>query len=297
MRFCVVGTDNWTGPRLARQVEGGLAVLSARDLHEALLQWGQDGLLERAAGTTEAACTISAVTRWYPPVLQPPTFRDFYAFEQHVRTCRAQRGQDVAPEWYEVPVFYFSNPCSLTGHLEPVRRPAETRELDYELEIGAILGRAVKDIHGPAAEDAILGYTILNDLSARDLQRQEMRCLLGPAKGKDFATAVGPWVVTPDELDDHRVRPGKYQLSMVARRNGQELSRGNFADIHWDFTQMIQRASAGVTLRPGDLIGSGTVGTGCILELTPEVVDGWLQPGDTIELEIEHLGTLSTPII
>ncbi|MCH7813927.1 MAG: fumarylacetoacetate hydrolase family protein, partial [Planctomycetes bacterium] len=135
------------------------------------------------------------------------------------------------------------------------------------------------------------------DLSARDLQRQEMKCMLGPAKGKDFATAIGPFVVTKDELEDKRVGPGRYDLTMVARKNGREISRGNLKSITFDFTRLIERASADAPLFPGDIIGSGTVGTGCILELGPETTDGWLQPGDTIELEIDRLGTLTTPIV
>ncbi|HEY3243239.1 MAG TPA: fumarylacetoacetate hydrolase family protein, partial [Phycisphaerae bacterium] len=220
----------------------------------------------------------------------------FYAFEQHVKTARAKRGQGMIPEWYEIPVFYFSNPCSLKGHLEPVKKPAATQELDFELEIGCVIGRDVQDVSSDETEAAIFGYFVLNDLSARDLQRQEMKCMLGPAKGKDFATAIGPYVVTPDELADVRAGRARYDLMMLARKNGREISRGNAKDVHFDFTQMIERAARDVKLFPGDLIGSGTVGTGCILELGPENTDGWLQPGDTIELEIDRLGILTTPI-
>jgi 2-keto-4-pentenoate hydratase/2-oxohepta-3-ene-1,7-dioic acid hydratase in catechol pathway len=257
---------------------------------------GDDGLVQLARRTAGQPAPLEKVKRWLPPVPDPRTFRDFYAFEQHVKTARAKRGQDMIPEWYDIPVFYFSNPCSLKGHRESVKRPKATRELDFELEVGCVIGRDVQDAAGRAAEDAIFGFCVLNDFSARDLQRQEMKCMLGPAKGKDFATAIGPWVVTRDELADRRVSPGRYDLAMLARRNGKEISRGNFRDLTHDFTKIIERASADCRVFAGDLVGSGTVGTGCILELGPEKTGGWLEPGDTIELEIERLGTLTTRI-
>ena len=263
----------------------------------ALDELGPEGLNKLAQRAKGETVPLSAVTRWLPPVPNPRTFRDFYAFEQHVKTARALRGQEMIPTWYEIPVFYFSNPCSLRGHNESVKKPESTAEMDFELEVSCVIGQEVKDVSGQAAEDAVFGYLVLNDLSARDLQRQEMKCMLGPAKGKDFASAIGPWVVTPDELNDVRVGPGRYDLTMVARKNGKEISRGTFKDLTHDFTKLIERASRDVTLFPGDLIGSGTVGTGCILEVRPENTDGWLEPGDTIELEIDRLGTLTTPIV
>lgn len=298
MRFCLVELRGQAVPKLAVVRDGGLAPIDAPpSLRQALDQLGPDRLMQSAARPGGATVPLAQVTRWLPPAPDPRTFRDFYAFEQHVKTARAKRGQDMIPEWYEIPVFYFSNPCSLKGHLEPVKRPAATRELDFELEVGCVIGRQVQDASGDAAEAAIFGYFVLNDFSARDLQRQEMKCMLGPAKGKDFATAIGPYVVTPDELTDVRVGPGRYDLTMLARKNGREISRGNFKDVYFDFTRMIERAARDVTLYPGDLFGSGTVGTGCILELGAEKTDGWLQPGDTIELEIERLGVLTTPIL
>jgi fumarylacetoacetate (FAA) hydrolase len=203
----------------------------------------------------------------------------------------------MVPEWYRFPVFYFSNPTSLKGHREPVKRPSATRELDFELEIAAVVASKVQDVSGAEAERAIFGFTVLNDLSARDMQRDEMKCGLGPAKGKDFATAIGPVVVTLDELENRRVGPGRFDLTMTARKNNRQLSRGNMKDIYFDFTQLIARASQDALLFPGDLIGSGTVGTGCILELGPENSSGWLEPGDVIELEIEAIGVLTTPIV
>ena len=298
MRFCVVELSGQSGPMLAVQRDGGVVTLDApATLRGALDRYGDAGLIQLGRDAGGPTVPLEKITRWLPPVPDPRSFRDFYAFEQHVKTCRTKRGQDMIPEWYEIPVFYFSNAGSLKGHQEPVKRPASTQTLDFELEIGCVIGKQVQDVSGDAAEDAIFGYLVLNDLSARDLQRQEIKCMLGPAKGKDFATAIGPWVVTKDELADKRVGPGRYDLTMLARKNGKELSRGNFKDVTHDFTKMIERASRDVTLFPGDLIGSGTVGTGCILELGPETTGGWLEPGDTVELEIDSLGTLTTPIV
>ena len=298
MRFCVVELSGQSGPMLAVQRDGGVVTLDApATLRGALDRYGDAGLIQLGRDAGGPTVPLEKITRWLPPVPDPRSFRDFYAFEQHVKTCRTKRGQDMIPEWYEIPVFHFSNAGSLKGHQEPVKRPASTQTLDFELEVGCVIGKQVQDVSGDAAEDAIFGYLVLNDLSARDLQRQEMKCMLGPAKGKDFATAIGPWVVTKDELADKRVGPGRYDLTMLARKNGKELSRGNFKDVTHDFTKMIERASRDVTLFPGDLIGSGTVGTGCILELGPETTGGWLEPGDTVELEIDSLGTLTTPIV
>lgn len=297
MRFCVVELEGRSEPTLAVGKDGGVLPLDApASLRCALERYGADGLMKLAGEARGDPAVLSKVTRWLPPVPDPRSFRDFYAFEQHVKTCRTKRGQDMIPTWYEIPVFYFSNAGSLKGHQEPVKKPASTNELDFELEVACIIGEEVQDVSGDGAENAIFGFVILNDLSARDLQRQEMKCMLGPAKGKDFASAVGPWVVTKDELADRRVGPGRYDLTMVARKNGREISRGNFKNITHDFTKLIERASRDVTLFKGDLIGSGTVGTGCILELGSETTDGWLEPGDTIELEIDRLGVLTTPI-
>ncbi len=229
--------------------------------------------------------------RYHALLSRAPSFRDFYAFEEHVRTARAHRGLEMVPEWYAIPAFYFSNPAVFCGPGARVPSPPGCQALDYELEIGAIVGRGGRDLAADAAEAHIAGYCILNDWSARDLQRQEMRIGLGPAKGKDFATGLGPWLVTADEFADRRSGNG-YDLRMLARRNGKLLSSGNWKEIHWSFGQMLAHAARGVALHPGDVIGSGTVGSGCILELTPEAAGGWLQPGDRVEMEIEGLGVL-----
>lgn len=226
----------------------------------------------------------------------PPTFRDFYAFEDHVKTARARRNLKMIPAWYEIPTFYFSNPHSIVGHGSPIYAPADSSELDYELEVGAIIGREGRDISQENAWGHIAGFTIINDFSARDLQRLEMKIGLGPAKGKDFATAVGPYLVTRDEIEDCIDKKGRLNLAMTARINGKVYSQGNASSMYYTWPQLLEHAAKDVTLQPGDLIGSGTVGSGCILELGPENTGGWLKPGDVVELEIERLGVLRTAI-
>ena len=231
-----------------------------------------------------------------PPVCPVPTFRDFHAFEDHVRTARGRRGLEMVPEWYELAAFYYSNPGCMLGPGSPLVMPRHGEWLDFELEVGCVIAREGIDITAEEAEGYIAGYTIINDWSLRDVQRREMKVGLGPAKGKDFATSLGPFLVTPDELEDRRAGKG-FDLQMVARVNGRELGRGNWRSIHYSFAEMIVRASAGVTLWPGDVLGSGTVGTGCILELGPEQTGGWLGPGDVVELEVERLGRLRNEVV
>ena len=231
----------------------------------------------------------------HPPVSRPPAVRDFYAFEAHVKNARARRKLEVPAEWYEFPAFYYSNPGSLVGDGAPVKKPAWTEALDYELEIACVIGTRARDVPADQWRSVVAGFTILNDWSARDVQRKEMAIGLGPAKGKDFATSLGPALVTPDELEPKR-RGEQFDLEMEARVNGATLSRGNAKDMHFTFGQMIARASQDVYLFPGDVIGSGTVGGGCILEMGPEV-HAWLKPGDEVTLEIERLGTLTNTIV
>lgn len=233
------------------------------------------------------------------PIPEPPTIRDFYAFEQHVKAARTKRGLDMIPEWYEIPTFYFTNTSELYGHGSSVPYPIGSTELDFELEIACVIGREGKNIPVEEAEQYIAGYTILNDWSARDFQRKDMKLNLGPGKGKDFATSLGPCLVTPDELASRRSGSGaseRYDMTMLARINGKEVSRGNFKDIHYSFPQMIAWASRNTRLRVGDVLGSGTVGTGCILELGTKI-HRWLQPQDVVELEIEGIGLLRNTIL
>jgi fumarylacetoacetate (FAA) hydrolase len=248
------------------------------------------GAAERAGGETFPLDRA----RLRAPIPDPPTIRDFYAFEQHVRTARARRGLAMDPDWYELPVFYFSNPYATTGPDDAIAVPPGSAELDFELEIAAVVGRAGADVAAADAEAYVAGYTVMNDWSARDLQRREMKLSMGPVKGKDFATSLGPWLVTPDELAPYRTETG-YDLAMTATVNGVEFSRARWSDVHFGFDRMIEYASRGTRVAPGDVLGSGTCGTGCILELS--LVHGseaypWLVPGDEVVLEVEGLGRL-----
>jgi fumarylacetoacetate (FAA) hydrolase len=250
---------------------------------------------QKAAGRASKEALSFEEVKFLSP-LKPTTLRDAYAFEQHVVTANRNRGRDVPEEWYQFPVFYFTNPNAVFGDEDVIPYPPYTNAMDYELEIAAVIGKGGMDIPPEDAPAHIFGYTIFNDWSARDIQRKEMAVGLGPAKGKDFASSFGPLIVTHEALADKVTdRPGVYDLAMAARVNGKELSRGNFKDIHWSFGEIIARASACVMLNPGDVIGSGTVGTGCLLELT-KFQGPWLDHGDVVELEIERIGVLRNTI-
>ena len=231
------------------------------------------------------------------PVPDPQTFRDFYAFEQHVRAARKLRGLEMHPDWFRIPIFYFSNPAAIYGHGSEIPYPRKTNELDFELEFAVIIAGTGSDIPSKDADRHIAGYTICNDWSARDLQREEMAMSLGPAKGKDFATSFGPYMVTPDELEDAWDENGKLNLRMTCHVNGTLISDGNTNDLYHPFKDMIERASMNTKLLSGDYLGSGTVGTGCILELRPENTGGWIKKGDVVTLEVKRLGVLENKIV
>ena len=233
------------------------------------------------------------------PVPTPPSVRDFMAFENHVVTSLKAIGRQMDPGWYEQPVFYFSNPAAIHGPYDDIPIAPGCAQYDYELEVAAVIGRPGADLHPERAEAHIAGYTVLCDWSARDVQAREMRQMLGPAKGKDTATSIGPFLVTPDELEPYRAGNG-YALRMQASVNGKTYSDGTWADLYWSFGQLLAYASRGTTLRTGDVIGSGTVGTGCILELS-QVYGGdaypWLHPGDLVRVEVEQLGSIESRIV
>ena len=239
------------------------------------------------------------------PVPAPTSCRDGYAFRQHVETARRNRGVPMIPEFDQYPIFYFTNHLSIQGPGDVLLMPDHFQKLDFELEAAIVICRAGRNIRAEHADQYIGGLMIMNDLSARTLQMEEMLLNLGPAKGKDFATSLGPWLVTLDELEDFEIPPlpghtGKnWSLTMTCKVNGVELSRGNIGEMNWTFAEIIERASYGVTLYPGDVIGSGTVGTGCFLELNgtaklndPSHKEQWLQEGDEVELQIDGLGSL-----
>jgi fumarylacetoacetate (FAA) hydrolase len=260
------------------------------DMH-AVIAAGAEKAVSKASKDSFALDEV----QFHSPI-HPTTLRDGYAFEQHVVTANRNRGREVPEEWYQFPVFYFTNPNAVFGHEDVIPYPPYTNAMDYELEIAAVIGKGGMNIKPEDVPAHIFGYTIFNDWSARDVQRKEMIVGLGPAKGKDFASSFGPVIATHDELADRATgHPGVYDLSMVARVNGKEFSRGNFKDMYWSFGEIIARASDCVMLNSGDVIGSGTVGTGCLLELT-KFQGPWLNEGDVIELEAERIGVLRNTV-
>jgi fumarylacetoacetate (FAA) hydrolase len=235
------------------------------------------------------------------PIPRPPSMRDGYAFRQHVATARKNRGLEMIPEFDEFPVFYFTNHQAVTGPGDVVVEKLHTEQLDFELEAAIVVGAGGKNLRAPSGDKSIFGLTIMNDWSARKLQMQEMKLSLGPAKGKDFATSLGPWLVTLDELADKtKSTPhgAQFDLAMTADVNGKRVSNGNLKDMTFTFAQIMERASYGVMLHPGDVIGSGTVGTGCFLELNGSgITNQWLAPGDEVVLAIDKLGVLKNRIV
>jgi 2-keto-4-pentenoate hydratase/2-oxohepta-3-ene-1,7-dioic acid hydratase in catechol pathway len=258
-----------------------------------LLAEGGPALLEagNVARRDPAVVMPCSELRLRAPVPVPPSIRDFLAFETHVRNAR---GGEVDADWFELPVFYFSNPAAVHGPEDDVPVFPGSTMFDFELEVAAVVGTEGSNLTPDAAEDHIAGYTVLCDFSARDIQRREMRQQLGPAKGKDGATSLGPCLVTSDELEPYRSRRA-FALEMTVTVNGRRYGGGRLDEIYWSFAEMLAYASRGTRVVPGDVIGSGTVGTGCILELAMMGRGEefpWLVPGDVVELHVEQLGTL-----
>ena len=264
---------------------------------------GDDG--SRLAAAAESALADPAEVIGYEqarlcaPIPVPPSIRDYMAFEDHIGNIRRSFGLAVDPGWYQLPVFYFTNPAAVHGPADDVAISPGSRQFDYELEVAAVIGREGRDLSPEQAEDHIAGYLILCDWSARDVQFAEMEQRLGPAKGKDSATSLGPVLVTPDELAPYR-KGNAFDLAMTASVNGKPYSAGNLAGVYWTFGQMISYAARGTRVVPGDIIGSGTVGTGCVLELS--ALHGadkypWLQPGDEVRLEVAQLGAVAARIL
>ncbi|MBS1765465.1 MAG: fumarylacetoacetate hydrolase family protein [Bacteroidetes bacterium] len=243
------------------------------------------------------------------PVPSPTSCRDGYAFRQHVAAARRNRRVEMIPEFDEYPIFYFTNHNAIQGPGDVMCMPDHFDKLDFELEAAVVIGKKGMNIKAADADAYIAGYMIMNDMSARTLQMEEMKLNLGPAKGKDFSTVIGPYLVTPDELSGYEIKPktnhtGKnYNLKMTCKVNGVQVSEGNMGDMDWTFAEIIERCSYGVNILPGDVIGSGTVGTGCFLELNgtgllnnPDYKPQWLQDGDVVEMEITGLGVLKNTI-
>lgn len=262
----------------------------------------KDGKVEVPAFTWSALHILA-------PVPQPTSCRDGYAFRQHVAAARRNRKVEMIPEFDEYPIFYFTNHNAIQGPGEIVCMPDHFKQLDFELEAAIVIGKKGRNIKAADADKYIAGYMIMNDMSARLLQMEEMKLNLGPAKGKDFSTVIGPYLVTPDELEPFKV-PAKeghvgnrYNLSMKCWVNGVQVSEGNMSQMDWTFAEIVERCAYGVDIFPGDVIGSGTVGTGCFLELNgtgklnnPDYQPQWLQEGDVVEMTIDGLGCLSNTI-
>lgn len=246
-------------------------------------------------------CLPLSEVRLLAPVPRPPSMRDAYAFRQHVQTARRNRGLEMIPEFDELPVFYFTNHQAVFGPGPVPVLPQHLDRLDFELECAMVVGKGGRNIPAERADRHIAGLMIMNDLSARALQMKEMKLSLGPAKGKDFATVLGPWLVTLDELEDRRrtsPEGDRYELGMRASVNGVQVSCDDLSNISWTFAQILERVSYGVDVHPGEVIGSGTCGTGCFLELNGSgVTDQWLKPGDRVALSIDRLGSLETEIV
>jgi fumarylacetoacetate (FAA) hydrolase len=253
--------------------DSSIVELQAKSMSEWLAGYG------RAPNAEEHAL---ADVRLLAPVPEPPSVRDFYSYEDHVAFGFRRRGSNIPAAWYEAPAFYFSNPAAIYGPGQAISRPAGSEELDFELEIAAVVGDGGR----------LAGFTLMNDWSARDIQRREMTIGLGPAKGKDFATSLGPWLITPDELPFD----GEWlDLQATVAVNGRVITQAQAEPMQYSWPAILAHAGRGTRLRPGDVLGSGCLARGCLLELGP--IDGhWIEPGDEVTLSAPGLGELSTPV-
>jgi len=283
------------------------------DMHS-FLQLGEAAMeaakeINRLISGGNADLKIESGVKLIAPVPHPTSCRDGYAFRQHVAAARRNRKVDMIREFDQYPIFYFTNHNAVQGPGEIYCMPDHFQKLDFELEAAIVIGKKGRNIRAADADAYVAGYMIMNDLSARTLQMEEMLLNLGPAKGKDFSTVIGPWLVTPDELEPYKIAAGenhvgnRYRLNMKCFVNGKKVSEGNLGDMDWTFAEIIERCAYGVDILPGDVIGSGTVGTGCFLELNgtgllndPNYKPQWLQPDDVVEMEIDGLGKLSNTI-
>lgn len=312
-----------TDARLGLCLDGNIYDLNALDANipdsmNAFLYEGQAAMdaaraVETAlkTGKLQAKAVALNPDELLAPVPFPTSCRDGYAFRQHVEAARRNRGVDMIAEFDQYPIFYFTNHNAVQGPGPVVCMPDHFEKLDFELEIAVVIGKQGRNVRAEEADDYIAGFMIMNDMSARTLQMEEMLLNLGPAKGKDFSTVIGPWLVTPDELAPYKV-PAKaghvgnnYNLAMKCWVNGQLVSEGNVADMDWTFAEIIERCAYGVDIYPGDVIGSGTVGTGCFLELNgtglrldpQNFKPQWLKEGDEVKMEITGLGVLENVIV
>ncbi|MGY1823540.1 fumarylacetoacetate hydrolase family protein [Geodermatophilus sp. SYSU D00079] len=298
MRFATWEADGQV--RAGVVSDAGLHELPARTTVLDLVRAGLPAALDVGAVALDRPAVPVDAVRLLPP-LAAPTVRDFVAFEEHVEGMVAPSGEPVAPEWYQAPTFYFTNPYALVGAFDDVAVPPGSQRFDFELEVAVVVGRDGASLTPEQARDHVFGYTVLNDWSARDLQFREMAVKLGPAKGKDSATTLGPWLVTADELEPHRDDEGFLALDMRVSVNGEEIGQDLLSNMGWPFEELISYASRGTEVRAGDVLGSGTCGNGgCLGELwgrrgaqTPPP----LQPGDVVEMTVEGIGTIRNRVV
>jgi 2-keto-4-pentenoate hydratase/2-oxohepta-3-ene-1,7-dioic acid hydratase in catechol pathway len=296
MRFGRV--DHEGSPRAA-VIDGDTVRVLAADVGISDLLAAEGGERDGVAARVEAEVPLEEAALLAP--VEPPTIRDFSVFEQHISGVIKDANPDatVPPVWYESPFCYFTNPNALTGPGEEIPVPPGCRRLDLELEVGAVIGRSGRDLAPGEAGEYVAGYTIFNDWSARDLQMAEMRLGLGMCKGKDFANTLGPWIVTPDELESY-VDGDRLDLELRAEVNGDALGTDTLANMAWSFPELVSYASRGTWVRPGDVLGSGTCGNGCLLELWGRRGRDFLPPlgpGDVVSLHVEGIGTLTNAVV
>ena len=281
-------------------------MLTFIDNHEANFE------IIKALGEVQPHYQLSEV-QLLAPLPNPRSFRDYVGFEMHMQNASRSFGHKIGPAWYDMPIFYFTNHQAIYGPDDEIKRPTKETKMDIELEMACIIGKKGKDIKTEDATPYIFGYTVFNDWTARAIQKVEMEVPLGPHKGKDFANAIGPCIVTADEMEQYRipldesifqdpirvphVAGSRFDIKMTSRINGQTICEGNYKTVYYNFEQMIERASENnVTLFPGDMLGSGTVGWGSLIE-NAFSVHRPLEPGDVVELEIEGIGILRNKVI
>ena len=273
----------------ARLPKDMLSFIDEHDQYFAIIQ--ENGLLDHQAHYPLSAVKLLA------PLPNPRSFRDYIGFEQHMLNASKSFGHSIGSAWYEMPIFYFTNHQAIYGPDDEITRPAAETKMDIELEMACIIGKKGKNIKAEVADDYIFGYTVFNDWTARAIQRREMEVPLGPHKGKDFANAIGPCIVTKDEMQQYRREDGRFDLRMTAKINDTLICEGNYNTVYYTFGQMIERAAENnVTMMPGDILGSGTVGWGSLIE-NNFAVHRPLELGDVVELEIEGIGILRNKVI
>ena len=298
MRLTTLSTP--AGPRVGvldgAMTDGVIRLLEAGPTLLDVVRGGDEALADAARSAARSADAVEVGQASFGPLLEPPSVRDFLTYEAHLAELT---GAPPPDEWYEMPLFYFSNPASIVAPHGDVRMPPYVRQYDYELEVGAVVGRAGSDLTPEQAAEHIVGYTLFNDWSARDLQVHEFKFPMGPSKSKDAAITLGPWLVTADEVAD-RVEDGRLALRTEVWLNGERVGGDVTSNMAWSFAELVAHASRGTVVRPGDVLGSGTCGTGCLAELKrthPDTAPDWLQVGDVVRIEVEELGVIENRLV